>query len=240
MNLSQKAWQNYVKKLKKINDTAAETMQKAIDRYGMEDRDKLIETAYFIAGKYGAASAALNAAMYDAIAQLEGVVVPAAEMADLATYSEVAKAVNGTLKTGNEKIVSNSVGALVKRTGADTMLKNAIRDRAEFAWIPAGDTCAFCLALASNGWRTASKEVLKGNHAEHIHANCDCTFAVRFDSNSKIEGYKPEQYREVYDNAEGNSSVDKINSIRRMQYQENREKILEQKKAAYEARKDKS
>lgn len=28
------------------------------------------------------------------------------------------------------------------------MLKNALRDGAEFAWVSNGDTCAFCMTLA--------------------------------------------------------------------------------------------
>ena len=54
------------------------------------------------------------------------------------------------------------------------LLKNAVRDGAEWAWVPHGDTCPFCITLASNGWQKASRKVLKGGHAEHIHANCDC------------------------------------------------------------------
>ena len=46
------------------------------------------------------------------------------------------------------------------------MLKNALRDGAEFAWVPNGDTCAFCMTLASRGWQRASKRAIKNGHAE--------------------------------------------------------------------------
>ena len=94
----------------------------------------------------------------------------------------------------------------MKQAGADTMLRNAARDGAEFAWVPHGsETCPMCLTIASNGWRKASKKTMKGDHADHIHGNCDCEFAIRFDGKSTVEGYDPDALREQYDNAEGST-----------------------------------
>lgn len=238
MQITEEYWKNYVKKLRNLSDTAANKMQKYMDIHGTEDRKALIDYAYGLVNTYCNGSAELSAKMYDAIADLQGKILPAAEPEAPLSYGEVAKAVNGTLKTGNPENVSRTMGTLVKRAGADTTLKNALRDGAEFAWIPSGDTCAFCLTLASQGWQRASKAAIKNGHAEHIHNNCDCTYAVRFNNNLSIKGYNPEEYREIYDNAEGNTSKDKINAMRRMNYEKNREKIREQQKIAYEARKE--
>ena len=117
-------------------------------------------------------------------------------------------------------------------------MQNAIRDGAEWAWIPVGDTCAFCLMLASNGWQRASKAALAGGHAEHIHANCDCTYAVRFDRKSGVQGYDPDKYKKMYDEADGSNWHQKLNSMRRDIYDENAEEINEQKRDAYEKRKE--
>ena len=95
------------------------------------------------------------------------------------------------------------------------MLKNAERDGAQFAWVPMGDTCAFCLTLASRGWQYMSKNAMKHGHAEHIHANCDCTYAIRFDESSTVAGYDSDRYLEMYENAEGSTPAEKINSMRR-------------------------
>ena len=65
---------------------------------------------------------------YDATADAQGAAVPPAEPAAPATYSETAKAVQGTMKN-RQNTVPQTVGRLVKQTGADTMLKNAGRDR---------------------------------------------------------------------------------------------------------------
>ena len=67
--------------------------------------------------------------------------------------------------------------------------------------------------------------------------NCDCTYAIRFDSSSDVEGYDPDKYLAMYDDQPGNSDA-KINSLRRRLYAENREEILAQKRSAYEKSKE--
>lgn len=231
MTISSNNWKSYIAKLRKINDTAADKIVQYINTHGLKDTKELIDYAYAIVNKYGEASAALSAQMYDAIAEMSGALVPSAEVAEIAQYGDVAKAINGTLKTSQDaKEIAGAATRWVKMAGSDTTLKNGIRDRAEFAWIPQGETCAFCLTLASNGWQPISKKALKHGHAEHIHSNCDCQYVVRFSPSMNVEGYDPEKYKQIYDDAEGKSPKDKINSIRKMQYQENPDRIKAQDK----------
>lgn len=258
MEISRKDWNGYVKRLSKLNNKAAEEMAKFIERNGVEDVRALIDYAYGLATKYGEASAALSAEMYDVIALMEKQMLPAAEMAATASYGDVAKTIQGIMKTSvNTDQLSGAVGRLVKQAGADTTLKNAVRDRAEYAWIPAGDTCAFCIALAANGWQPMSEKKLGGGHAEHIHANCDCTYAVRFSKSSGVAGYDPEKYYDEYMSADTSSrgygsvnndrdvtkrdyqslSTARINGIRRAEYAKNKDMINAQKRAAYAERK---
>ena len=136
------------------------------------------------------------------------------------------------------QMMSEAIGRLVKMAGVDTVMQNALRDGAEWAWIPRGDTCAFCLTLASRGWQRASAKAIKNGHAEHIHANCECTYAVRFRSDQNVQGYDPEEYRKLYYSADGNTPDEKINSMRRVQYKINRDKINAQKREAYAERKE--
>ena len=227
-----KAWLSYIGKLRRLNTTVANCMQAYVDQYGVSDSQKLIDVAYGLVTKYGEGSAALASEMYDALAELQGAHVPAAEPAETAEYGEVARMVNAT-KTSTPQLKSG-VSRLVKRAGADTMLKNALRDGAEFAWVPNGDTCAFCMTLASRGWQRASKKAIKNGHAEHIHANCDCTYAIRFDPEVNVEGYDPDAYLKAYRDAGSD-----VNELRRIHYAENRERINAQKRAAYAARNEK-
>lgn len=244
MQISENDWIKYKNKLASISDKAADEMVQWLQRkggYQNISKEELIDYAYALSTKYGEASASLSALMYDEVAEKSGVVIPSAEVAETATYSEVAKAVNGvTKKLTTDKQVGSVVGRTVKQAGADTTLKNAERDGAQFAWVPSGDTCVFCMMLASNGWQYMSKKAMKNGHAEHIHANCDCTYAVSFDGKTTIKGYDPDKYKEIFENAEGDTWNEKINSVRRAQYQMNKDKINAQKRIVYASKSGKS
>ena len=239
MQISTRDWVRYISRLRAISDKAADEMRKYIALHGFENTEEILELAYALATKYGEAAGAAACEMYDAIATAAGVGVPAAEPAATATYGEVAKAVNGAVKDGYEGQIAQIVGRKVKQAGADTTLRNALRDGAEFAWIPHGDTCAFCMTLASRGWQTASAKAIKGGHAEHIHSNCDCEYGIRFSSRDGVRGYDPDYYKRIYYEADpSGDSTDKINAIRRYQYEQNKDRINAQKRAAYAARKE--
>ena len=230
MQITANAWNEYITRLSRLNRKAGQLMREYIGSHGTENTADLIAYAYGLVTKYGEGSAELACQMYDALAEAANAGVPAAEPAIPADYGEVARMVSAT-KDQNPANLPNGVSRLVKRAGADTTLKNAVRDGAEWAWVPHGDTCPFCITLASNGWQKASSKVLKGGHADHIHANCDCEFAIRFDHNTTVAGYDPEKYLKQYRDAGGD-----INKMRRVNYAANKERINAQKRAAYAER----
>ena len=227
MQISAKTWNEYITRLSRLNQKAGQLMREYIDRHGTADTADLIAYAYGLVTKYGEGSAELACQMYDALAEAQGALVPAAEPAETASYNEVARMVNAT-KDQNPANLPSGVSRLVKRAGADTSLRNAARDGAEWAWVPHGDTCPFCITLASNGWQNASDKVLKGGHAQHVHANCDCEFAIRFDHRTTVAGYDPEKYLAQYNAAGGD-----INAMRRIDYAARKDAINAQKRAAY-------
>lgn len=230
MQITAKTWNEYITRLSRLNQKAGQLMRQYIDTHGTGDADALITYAAALVTKYGEGSAELACQMYDALAEAANAGVPAAEPAVPADYGEVARMVNAT-KNQNPANLPNGISRLVKRAGADTTLKNAVRDGAEWAWVPHGDTCPFCITLASNGWQKASSKVLKGGHANHIHANCDCEFAIRFDHKTTVAGYDPDKYLAQYNAAGGD-----INKMRRVNYAANKERINAQKRAAYAVR----
>lgn len=254
MQIPRSEWNKYITDLRRINDKAVDELTAYLQqRGGFEavDRNELIDYSYYLANKYGEASAALSAEMYDTVAELSRAGVPAAIPAETATYSDVAKTVNGIIKnTGSDSVLAQGIGRLVKMAGTDTMLSNAYRDRpkskgskkkhsgAQVAWVPSGDTCPFCITLASKGWQYQT-EWGANSHSEHIHANCDCTYMVRFNDDLNVEGYDPEKYREEYLEA-GDNRDDRINAMRREQYQQDKDKINAQKRAAYAERTEKN
>ena len=230
MQITTRTWNNYIARLSRLNEAAGQKMREYIRLHGTENTEQLISYAYAVITRYGEGSAELACQMYDALAEAEGMLLPAAEPAATASYGEVARMVHAT-KDQNPENLPSGVSRLVKRAGADTTLYNAVRDGAQWAWVPHGDTCPFCITLASRGWQRASKKMLKGGHAEHIHSNCDCEFAVRFHSGTNVAGYDPEKYLRQY-RAAGSD----VNAMRRIDYAARKDAINAQKRAAYAAR----
>ena len=231
MKLTQAAWDDYISRLSQLNQKAGQLMREYMDGHPEADTDALIRYAYALVTKYGEGSAELACQMYDALAEAQGVTLPAAEPAPTATYGEVTGMVKATQDSPAN--LQSGVSRMVKQAGADTTAHNAIRDGAEWAWVPHGDACPFCRMLASNGWQKASKNLLKKGHAQHIHANCDCEFAVRFSREFDVSGYDPEEYLRQYRDAGSD-----VNAMRRIDYAARKDAINAQKRAAYAARKN--
>ena len=255
MTISSKAWIKYVNEMKKLDDTASDKVAKFITQfksnYGQtfsyqnpSHMKALVNYSYGISTKFGEGATALACEMYDAIGIESGLFLEAAEPVSVATYQEVSKAMRGASAiTENDEYISSQVGRLVKQAGADTILQNAKRDGAEFAWIPNGDTCAYCLTLASVGWQKAYGSAMQNGHAEHIHGNCDCQYAVRFNSQTRVSGYDPTKYLKMYYGAdldgEKPTAKNRLNALRREIYQQNKDEINAQKRSAYEKSKEK-
>lgn len=246
MRISKKVWNRYAKTLNRLSAAAASEMERAYETLvasGLTDaelRQGLIAAAQAIAAKYGNAAGAAACEIYDAVAAAQRASVPAALPAATATRGEAAKAVdNAMFRSKRADVLGSAVGQLVKQAGADTTLMNARRDGAQWAWVPsAGETCAFCIELAGFGWLPASKAQMDGDHAEHIHPNCGCAFAIRFGDDLDIAGYNPGVYKRLFDDAPGATEDEKLNAMRRSFYKENKAEIQAQKRDAYAKRQE--
>lgn len=248
---------NYVERLRKLSNTAAEKMLVYIDRFGIDDVDSLIDYSYSLVTKYGEGSAELACEMYDAIAEMQGMYLPGAIPARTATYMETSIAIRGSLiQSETGQLIDAIVDRLVKQASADTMLQNAKRDGAYFAWIPVGNTCPYCLMIGAIGWQRAGKKTIKGDHASHIHAHCDCQYMIDFKGDMKVPGYEPQKMQEELISASGmdpettsfedvlrqnarkssKGGRDALNAMRRENYSEQRIEILEQKRRSYAIR----
>lgn len=242
IQVSRSSWNKYVEALGKINAKAVEEIRKYVARYGFEDLDALIEFSHSIVTKYGEASSELACQMCETIMQFEmdanlDLMFGAIEPPEMPTIEEIGEAIGGAMKESpSGQKIEGTISRLVKQTAADTVIHNGIKSGAEFAWIPNGDTCPFCLTIASRGWQTISRRSLKKGHAEHVHGNCDCQYMIRHDPSVTVEGYDPDEYLKMYYGAEGRKPQDKINYLRRQQYAENRDAILERQRSAYAQR----
>lgn len=242
--IKRNAWNQFTQLMTKCSDAAAAEMRAWLSVNGWGNMEAAVEYMYALIEKYGEAAASLACEMYDATAAINGANVTPAIPAEPPAVEKVRAAV--TVATEQSPTTVPSIaGRYVKQRGADTILQNAQRDGAEWAWVPNGDTCAFCIALASRGWKRQSKEAAKV-HAEHIHNNCDCMYAVRFNGKGGVEGYDEKMYEDMYykdpetGEKRGGNSRDKINAMRREAYAADKERINEMKRKNYadrEARK---
>ncbi len=243
MEIKKKAWDRYIDLLRKVSDTAANQMSKYIATHKVNTprgRALANQVAAALVDKYGAASGALACRYFEEVARLEGVGYVETEIVDPAEYLDDLEREFAYRADRSEDpdYISQAIEIAIKKIVCDTTEQNCIANNAEWAWIPYGaETCAFCMTLASNGWRRPGKKVQKGLNKTHIHANCNCQFAIRLVGDTKYEDYDPDKYLAMYNNAEGSGSKGKIQALRRDLYAQRKDKINAQKRAAYAARK---
>lgn len=82
--------------------------------------------------------------------------------------------------------------------GRRTIAESAARDPAGARWarIPHGDTCAFCVLLASRG-AVYHSEAAAGEFAK-FHGDCDCTPTPFWDGDPYPDHYDPDAYFQMY------------------------------------------
>ena len=118
MEITKKEWLNYINGLETISNRVKEQVQKYIEKNEVdspEGRQALIDFCFGLSTKYGEAATEFACQMYDAISGLEGAEVDPAEPSETASYQEVAKAVNGTMKN---LLRAEITAAAVSRTSA--------------------------------------------------------------------------------------------------------------------------
>ena len=242
------AWVKYVNRLSAIDKTATDKIAEFLADFNQlggsnfdygnpKHMQALIDYAYGVSTTYGEAAAALACEMYDAVGLGSGMFLEPAVPVNPADAKAVATTIIDAAGARNDSIVASRVGRLVKKVGIDTVLQNAKRDGAEVAWVPNGDTCAYCIALAARGWRDADY-----SYEEHIHSNCDCTLATRFNNQTSIKGYDPRKYEDMYYGADLDgrkaTAKNRVNALRREFYAKNKEEINAQKRMNYAERKE--
>lgn len=228
MRISNSAWRKYQRAHSALQGEAKRLLEEYFDSLPWDESEDrclalLVQRAVELANHYGLADATLSAAFYDEVMELQDANVPPAAIPMPNVYYvqlDVTSAFKKATSLDTAKILTSSaLSGHVKRSGIETMRKNAIRDHAMWAWVCIGDSCAFCRALGSNGWQQASRSVLAGNHAEHIHDNCDCQFIVKKAGETlEVEGYDPDSLLDEYTGMDGKSSKDRINAMRRADY----------------------
>lgn len=179
-------------------------------------RDAAIEAVCMAMAEYGAAAAQASADMYDsARSACVGAPMGAVAEAGLSTEATAAavRAFVNEINDGNREAFDRKVLERVdwetKRAAANSMRSNGSRDplRPRFARVPSGgETCRFCIMLASRGPVYTSKD--RAGASEHFHPGCDCRIVPFWDavqtggsrafSPTAVEGYDPDALYDEY------------------------------------------
>jgi hypothetical protein len=242
--LKRRSWDRYSARQAAQREAAAKEVSDYVSKSTKAlTKSAIVAKAAQTAVKHGRSAAALACVWYEHVARDAGRAVDKAVPVVVANRGRIGAMVDKAaplLEAGAVDEFAKACGVAaaneVKRSGSRTMLSNARRDGAQFAWIPNGsETCAFCIAVASNGWTYARKGTIE-NHADHIHPNCECEFAIRFGDDGGVSGYDPNYYEGKYDAADGANSREKINSMRRANYEKHKDEMRAYQRERYAIR----
>ncbi|WP_333789799.1 hypothetical protein [Parolsenella catena] len=167
-------------------------------------RNAAYETIEAVLLYYADTCAAARAAeYYDAVRQAQGFSGGYSAVAESmrdpdATLGAVKYFVGKVAEGAPEVFVSLCVTRIdeeVRRAANRCVAHNARKDPAKprYARVPRGETCGFCLMLASFGFNAKTEEA-----ASHSHAHCDCRIVPGFDGKTKVRGYDPDGMYERY------------------------------------------
>lgn len=213
----------------------AQLQQQTAGLSAEQTRDALLEAVPALSEQFGAVQAVAAAEVFEQIRAAEVGGTFQAVVADAFPAEAVQQAVRWSVRTlfqeqpdrgvtFNE--LSRSMQRWVLQPGRDTIAQNVARDsrRPTYARIPTGEkTCAFCLVMASRGFVYSSKakagDELAVNFSK-FHDDCDCQIVPSWDrENPAVEGYRPEQFYDMYQQARsiaGGDLRDIVGVMRRM------------------------
>lgn len=221
MALTFREVKSYSDKVKSVIGKAESDLASQIASSG-GDSSRVMYRLRSLADKYGAPMQELGAQWYEFCAQKAGVDVENAIIGEL-DYGDLESRAESILEDyadGDitweqaQASIGDAFGEALRGYERDVINSNLDRDArqerrryrqtdraaAKAGWcrVPVGETCAWCLMLASLGYYYRSKETALGIEPDHYHAHCDC-IAVPYNGPEAIEGYDDyEMYFDMY------------------------------------------
>lgn len=171
--------------------------------------DEVVDAATQVAMKFSYLGEELGAQWYDLCSELAGIDADDAYLPELdedgirGRAETVAKS-GGDVKSVFNEFLANQIQESIRTTGTANLWRDYERGLTPGKWarVPVGDTCAWCLMLASQGAWYKSKESALGPDPDHYHKRCNCIAVYHADPES-IGGYaKLEQYKRMYYDAD--------------------------------------
>ena len=181
--------------------------------------EEVAELMALVAENYNMLGYELGAQWYDLCSNLANINAEPSELpqvdADaLKTRSRIA-AESFKHETPMQQAIRNfletEINNSIRQTGYENLWRDYERGLCAGRWarVPVGDTCAWCLMLASNGAWYLSKQSALGSNGGHYHDNCNCIAVYHADAND-IPNYKNLlQYKSMYYNARNAQSANR-------------------------------
>lgn len=209
MRIPRRYIDNYTRSLEQLSAAGQEALARRIALVDFSDlsaaADELVEIMELYCGTSAEASAELAAAFYNGMSVLqtgaafEAVPVSAhvPEATEKATRGIFQEAVDGNIPGMTTQLLMR-LDYEAKRAAGQTVLDNVARDsrKPRYARIPSGgETCDFCIMLASRGF--VYRSAASAGELNHYHANCRCRIVPGFDG-AEVEGYDPDYWYQLY------------------------------------------
>lgn len=172
--------------------------------------EDVIQLMAAVGQKYGLLGGELGAQWYDLCSRLANIEVEPAELQQPADEGALKTRAGWYLthSTSSDEAIANFLHNVITESIRETGNANLWRDytrglvAGRWARVPVGDTCAWCLMLASQGAWYVSEESALGKESGHYHDGCDCV-AVYHANPDNIPNYPQlTRYKEMYYNAE--------------------------------------
>lgn len=176
--------------------------------------------------RFGDQAAVVACQEYDGVAAELGYDVAPADIVNEFEPAAVGRSVGYFMRSVTPDNFDSFVAAMVSkandhvaRAANRTIAGNAGRPRdrkagMRYARVPTGrETCGFCLMLASRGFVYATRRSAGdiGGMFNYYHDRCDCR-VVAGNSETRIEGYDPDWYLKVYEDARRTAGVTNSNT----------------------------
>lgn len=176
--------------------------------------------------RFGDQAAVVACQEYDGVAAELGFDVAPADIVNEFEPAAVGRSVGYFMRNVTPDNFDSFVAAMVSRANDHvaraanrTIAGNAGRPRdrkagMRYARVPTGrETCGFCLMLASRGFAYATRRSAGdiGGMFNYYHDRCDCR-VVAGNSETRIEGYDPDWYSKVYEDARRTAGVTNSNT----------------------------
>lgn len=206
---------NYTKSLNKLSADAQAKLAADLAKIDFTVdvatiREAVIARMEFYCGPYANMAAILAANFYDGLREISvgkklGALAESGRepiATERAVRGIMQDVVDGKPEVAVGKLVSRA-DYEIKKSAGECVYRNGKRDplKPKYARVPSGgETCRFCIMLASRGFVYHSEEAAGEN--SHYHANCDCRIVPGFAGKTTIPGYDPDLYYDMWKHPE--------------------------------------